>query len=188
MWIRRFFWPALLVLAGCQSSVPIQIREPLLEAPSIVQVQEDLKGNKGKHVRWGGVIASVENRAADTWVEVVSKALGQEGRPLSGDQAFGRFFARVSGFLDPAVYKPDREVTVYGVVEDTVERPIGTKPYRYPMVKSELLYLWPVYRTGPYGYYPDAYWYDPYWYGPYYSPYWRHRYWRHHPLGLSPYW
>ncbi len=181
----RYYLSLVFLIAGCQSSVPLEIREPLLGAPSIAQVQENPKANKGKRVRWGGVIASVENRSTDTWVEVVSKVLGDEGRPLPDDVALGRFFARVSGFLDPAVYQADREITVYGIVEDEVKRNIGEKPYSYPTVKSERLYLWPMYRREAYGYYPDPYWYDPFYY-PY--RYWPYRYWRRHRFGFSPYW
>ncbi len=185
MWTKVLYLSVACVLTGCQSSVPIEIRQPVLDAPSIAQVQQDPQSGKGKRVRWGGVIASVENRADDTWVEVVSKTLGDQGRPVSDDVALGRFFARVPGFLDPAVYAADREITVYGVVEEEVKRNIGEKPYRYPTVRSERLYLWPVYLAAPYGYYPDPYWYDPFYY-PY--RFWPHRYWRRHPFGFSPYW
>ena len=47
-------------------------------------------------VRWGGAIASVENRRDETWIEIVE-------RPLNTDKSAGRFLARVDGFLDPAV-------------------------------------------------------------------------------------
>ena len=99
--------------------------------------------------------------------------------------ALGRFFARVAGFLDPAVYAADREVTVYGIVEEVVKRNIGEKPYSYPTVRSERLYLWPVRLAVPYGYYPDPYWYDPFYYPYRYRPY---HHWRRYPFGFSPYW
>lgn len=165
---------SLLLLGGCASSVPIEIREPVSDSPSVAQAREDPKAYVGKHVRWGGKIVSVENKEQDTWVEVVAKDLGDEGRPAYGDNSFGRFLVRTEGFLDPAIYRADREVTVFGVLENQWTKKIGELDYTYPLVNAERLYLWQdpdrryVYDRQPYGYYP-------YYYDPFYYPWdWRH--------------
>jgi outer membrane lipoprotein len=171
----------LVLLGGCQSRVPIEIREPVLGSPSVAIVQQDIKPYVGKFVRWGGVIVSVENRTNETWVEIVSKELNDKGQPLKSDVSLGRFLARSQGFIDPAVYQPEREATVYGTVETLVTRKIGESPYVYPVVKVEKLYLWPKsnYLYG-YRYYPwPGYFYYPYYY-PFYPYYYR--------FGYFPYW
>jgi outer membrane lipoprotein len=121
-------------------------------------------------VRWGGRIVRVENKANDTWIEVIAKELDGEGRPIESDQSAGRFLVRVEGFLDPAVYQADREVTVYGVVETKVDRTIGERPYTYPMIRAQRFHLWEEEFPERYGYdpwYPRGYFYDPFYY-----PYW----------------
>ncbi len=169
----------LVWLGGCQSRVPIEIREPVLGSPGVETVQREIKPYVGQFVRWGGVIVSVENRTNETRMEIVSKVLDDEGRPLKSDVSLGRFFARSEGFLDPAVYRAGREVTVYGAVETLVTRKIGERPYAYPVIRAEKLYLWPEYR-----YYPYAYPYYPwpgYFYYPYYYPFYPR-------FGYFPFW
>jgi outer membrane lipoprotein len=167
----------LIFLAGCQSRVPFEIRESPPGSPSVAMVQQDIKSYLGKRVRWGGVIVSVENRPNDTWLEIVSKELDDKGRPVESDVSLGRFFARTEGFLDPAVYKTERAVTVYGTVEELASRTIGERPYAYPVVKADKLYLWPEYQEYPYRYYPgwwDYPYYYPHFYPHYYPYYLRH--------------
>ena len=162
----------LILLSGCQSRVPLEIREPLPGSPSVSAVQHDIKPYAGISVRWGGVIVSVENRPNETWIEIVSKKLDHNGQPVNSDVSLGRFLARIEGFLDPAIYKAEREVTVYGVVESLVTRKIGESSYVYPVVKAKRVYLWPEYHPYADRYYPWPGYYYPYYFTPYpYYPY-----------------
>lgn len=147
-----------LLAAGC-ASIPPQIKVPPLEDLSISSVQKNAESHRGESVRWGGSIVEIENKENHTLVIVVARELGSSGRPQGSDFSPGRFIARVEGFLDPDVYKVDREATIYGVIEGQLTRKIGEKSYEYPVVKAETLYLWPDYS--PYA--------DPYYYHPYYS-------------------
>lgn len=151
----------LLLVGGC-ASVPPQIKAPPLGDPSISSVQKDAKSHRGELVRWGGSIVEIENKQDHTLLIVVAKELGRSGRPQGSDYSPGRFIARVDGFLDPDVYKTDREATVYGVIEGQLMRKIGENAYGYPVVKAETVYLWPDYSQ-------YAYRYSPYYYYPYYS-------------------
>jgi len=150
----------VLLAAGC-ASVPPQIKVPPLGDPSISSVQKDAESHRGELVRWGGSIVAIENKQDHTLVIVVAKELGSSGRPQGSDYSPGRFIARVEGFLDPGVYKTDREATVYGAIEGHLMRKIGDKSYEYPVVKAETVYLWPDYNR-----YANRY--SPYYY-PYYS-------------------
>ncbi|MCI0401506.1 MAG: Slp family lipoprotein [Gammaproteobacteria bacterium] len=155
-----------LSLGGCASQVPIEIREPPADNPTIAAVGSDFQGFNGRYVRWGGTIAAVENRTNETDVEVVAHKLDSEGSPYATDDSLGRFIARVEAFLDPVIYAVDRSVTAYGVLEGSITRPIGEHPYTYPLVKATKFYLWPEYSYYP-GYAPYHYGY----YDPYYYPY-----------------
>lgn len=133
---------ALLALTGCTSHVPLEIREPPPEDLNILQIRDDFDQHKGSRVRWGGSIASVENKNEETWLEIVASPLDGQGRPRYDDRSMGRFIARVPGFLDPQVYAGGRSVTVYGEVESRIVRPIGEYPYTYPLVRSLNYQFW----------------------------------------------
>jgi len=173
----------LLALGGCASQVPLTIRTAPEHNPTVAAVQADARAYQGAQVRWGGVIVGVENREQETWLEIAARPLSQEGEPYDSDRSLGRFLARYPGFLDPSVYRKDREVTVRGIVEGVINRRIDRHPYRYPLVQAKALYLWPEYQRYPDDYYygyPYFYYGYPYFYGfPYYHygyPYYHHYY------------
>lgn len=129
-------------LGGCASDVPLVIREPPADNPTLADVQTSSAAFVNRRVRWGGIIVytkTVENR---TEMEILAKALRTDGRPEPGDGSLGRFLVSNDGFLDPAVYSAGREVTVYGVSQNVLVRNIGTHPYLYPLVEAAQLYLW----------------------------------------------
>jgi outer membrane lipoprotein len=164
----------------------LEIRNPVAGAPKLEAVATDAAPYQGQYVRWGGTVASVENKANETWLEIVAKRLDAFGEPKYEDKTEGRFLARYEGFLDPKIYGADRQVTVYGVIEPSEPGKIGEQPYIYPVVKAEKVYLWPQrvsWRDDPWC--RDYYWHSPFYYPyPYrYSPFWRH-YW----LGYPYYW
>ena len=166
-----------LVLAGC-TTVPEAIRKPPADDLQLAAVRPDPERYRDAVVRWGGLIAGVRNDANETVIEIVGRRLDSQGRPRDEDRSEGRFLARVGGFLDPAVYANSRELTVRGVLEGAVEQPIGEYRYRYPKVRVEQLYLWPVrLPPDPYYYRYDPYWTYPWypWSRPYYYPYPRKR-------------
>jgi outer membrane lipoprotein len=154
---------AVLVLAGCATTIPEAIRETPPGNPTPVEVRASPDRFVGQRVRWGGTIASVDNREDATLIEVVARQLGDNGRPEDGDVSFGRFIAKVNGFADPAIYSEGRDLTVVGTLGEPVRKSIGKYPYLYPVVQVSSHYLWP---SKP----PPAYYYDPYWYDPWYDP------------------
>ena len=161
----RMIFPtlAMLFLSACASNVPVEIRQDITGSnASVDAVRIDFSRYEGQKVRWGGTIVSLENKASETWVEIVGRELGSYGRPKRLDQSPGRFLVRIEGFLDPAIYKPDRELTVYGTVESRLVRQIDEHPYTYPLIKAQTYYLWDEYDR-----YDDRYAYYPYGY-PYY--------------------
>jgi outer membrane lipoprotein len=164
-----------LTLAGCASDIPRPIREAPDERIQLAQALKNPEQYRATTVRWGGAIASVENRQDETWVEIVEQQLGHEGYPRNADKSAGRFLARVNGFLDPAIFAPKRLVTIVGVLDGNNTRTIGQHPYTFPVVHVEHIYLWPIPdKALHYHYSHSPYWYDP-WY-PWGRPYpHRHR-------------
>ena len=170
------------LLTACASNIPVEISQ-FENSATINAVRNDIDRYLGQYIRWGGIITKVENNASDSWIEVVGKNLNNYGRPGSSDNSLGRFLVRIDGFVDPSIYKTDRKITVYGVVENRVVRQIDEYPYTYPLIKAEKHYLWREYTDYPYPYYAHHRYYHPYYF---YHPYYYHRYrfghpyWHHH--------
>ena len=156
----------LAMLAGC-ASVPEVLRGGPEKGPDPTQVRTTPKQYAGMTVRWGGVIVDVENGPAQSLVQVVSRPLSTNARPLETDQTWGRFVARITGFIDPVDYAAGREITVVGVLEGTEQRNIDAYPYSYPVVRATGYYLWPL-RLPPVP--------DPFYYSPFYSPWYPYPY------------
>ena len=131
---------------------------------------------KGKVVLWGGVIIETVNRPDVTLIIVRQTELDFQKQPKDLDKSAGRFIVRYKGFLDPAIYSKDRELTVSGAIAGKEERVIGEHRYVYPVIDARDIRLWEKRLEVPYYYDP---WYGapyPFW-GPY--PYG----WRRHPYG-----
>lgn len=134
-----------LLVSGCASNIPQEIQDPPIADPTVNQVRDNIDEYTGSTVRWGGIIASVENRENETWIEVVAQDLGSYGQPQEEDSSYGRFLVRIEKFIDPQIYAKGRELTVAGVVESRIVRPIGEHPYTYPLIRATSHYLWPEY-------------------------------------------
>jgi outer membrane lipoprotein len=162
-----------LALGGCASNIPELIRSAPAGDLRVAEVQQ-LMGTQfaGNEVRWGGHIISVRNQAQETLIEVLSRKLSKNGKPIADSKSSGRFIARIAGFLEPEEYPKDRLLTVTGQVKEVIEQPVGSYPYPYPVVDVKAYHLWPEERT-----YPPPYYYDPF-YDPFFYPY---PYWRRYP-------
>jgi outer membrane lipoprotein len=163
------------LIMGCASPVPEVIRDSGSTTPiTVSQVQSDPARHAGQRVRWGGEILLASNLEQATEIEILSRRLGREGAPLADAEPEGRFIARVPGFVDPAQLPEGRDITVVGMIDGGVTRPVGEYPYVYPMVAAETRYLWPEPLPASAYAYPSPWfgpWYDPFW-GPYWGPHW----------------
>jgi outer membrane lipoprotein len=169
-----------LALASCASQVPVNIREAPPGNPPLEQVRGNVADHRSQQVRWGGEILETENRENATWLTVLSHPLAGNGKPELTDSSQGRFLARIPGFLDPKVYKTERNVTVRGSVAGSETREVGDYAYSYPVVDATDWYLWPVEVIYPPGYYASPWWYDPFFYDPWFYDPW-YRYPRYYP-------
>lgn len=178
---RSWLLVGALLLVGCATTSVDLIRKVPPGDPQLQEVRVNPEQFTGREVRWGGSIAGVENRADETWIEIVARPLDSYGRPRPSDESFGRFIAAVKGFRDPAVYAQGRLVTVVGVVRGGLTRSIGQYPYTYVIVDAKAIKLWE--QPSTQSYYPYRYydpWYDPFWPTrpfPWYAPYPLYPYW-----------
>jgi outer membrane lipoprotein len=175
--MRLYLLPLCVFWSACVGR-PAAVKNVPVSKLSYTQASSDPNSYKGTPVRWGGVIIDVENEENETLVQVLSYPLDYTGRPQSTKQSEGRFVVKSAEFLDPAVYKKDREITVAGELEGDIERQIGKKTVRLPLLSSTAIYMWPTYLANPY---PYGYGYGGYggyggwggpWGSPYYGGYW----------------
>jgi len=166
--------------AGCASAFPADVVRSVDRAATVSAVQRDPAAYAGVRVMVGGDIIATRPRPGETEIEILSKPLESDDRPRRGDVSDGRVLVHSAEFLDPAVYAEGRRVTVVGTVSGAEERKIGELPYRYPVVASVAIRLWP--RDEIEVAYPPPW--------PYYSPFpypyvWRRFY---GPWPPWPYW
>jgi outer membrane lipoprotein len=170
--MKRYLILICLLINAC-STLPPAIKTPPIFDISYTQALQKITNYTDAPVRWGGVIIDVENEQNFSLVQVLSYPLSDDGEPQTDQQNEGRFLIKSSEFLDPAVYKKDTKITVAGKLIGDIERTIGKKVVRLPMVSGSTIYQWPVYQ---YNNYYDGYGYG-YGYNPYYGyggyPYYR---------------
>ena len=131
---------ATTLLAAC-ASVP----QPLQGQYQPLTAQQAAAGaNAGAMVRWGGRIIRTEPGPNRTCFEVISTRLNADGRPnWASDETQGRFIACRSGFYDPALFQPNREVTFTGRVDGVEQRKVNDYDYTFPRLAADVVYLWP---------------------------------------------
>lgn len=157
----------LAALAGACASTPPALRG---DYPGPAPAAAD-DADRGARVRWGGRVLEVHPEAERTCLEILSLPLDGRARPDVGAAPGRRFLACRDGFVEPAAFPRERHVTVTGTLERFVTRAIGGYDYRYPVVRADVLHLWPR-PLEPRPYPPWAY--DPW------HPHFRH------PLGPHP--
>ncbi|VAX31048.1 hypothetical protein MNBD_NITROSPIRAE01-2071 [hydrothermal vent metagenome] len=185
MRIRIIFSLILFVvfLNACAGPIPKNMRDEVSPNTGFERVIRDPAEFVGKTVLWGGEIIETKNHEDYSLIEMIQKPLGFKERPLAGDESEGRFLVEYRGqFLDPAIYKIGREVTIVGEIIRAEKKKLDEMHYRYPYVLASYVYLWPKrvqqmripYRSP---YYCDPFWrgcryaFDPYYPDPSYDLY-----------------
>jgi outer membrane lipoprotein len=133
---------SLLLISAC-SSIPEKLQ--LSEGTSLTNyttVRALPAAHLGEKVRWGGVIAKVENKSEQTMVEVVHLDLDRSARPKVSNDTPGRFRVYFPGLLDPVIYKQGKSITFTGQLSSVEAGTIGEQAYQFPVVKGDAVYLW----------------------------------------------
>ena len=177
---RQYLSLACLFLSACAGLPPTLRDVPVVDIP-YNQASQNISSYKDASVRWGGVIIEVENEQDSSLVQVLFHPLDSYGRPQLNKPGEGRFVIKSTEFLDPVVYAKDKEITVAGILTGNIERTIGKRVVRLPLISATAIHLWQIserddyyrrgfydYRFHPYFGYPG---YPFYWRG-YYGPYW----------------
>ncbi len=164
----RFQWFLLLAfmvfLSGCVHVISKDLRTKSDPTLTLLRFHSNPETYKGKWVIWGGeIIETVAQKDATTQIEVYQRPLGLRGEPRETYPSEGRFLVLYDKYLDPYLFRSGKKITVAGEIIGEKIKPLGEMDYRYPILSSKQIYLWPEYYYRPY---PYTY-YDPWWDYPY---------------------
>jgi len=166
-----------LLSTGCSQALSPAVRQQIDKTISFTQLRTAPETYKDRIVMLGGDILSTRNLAQGTLLEVLHKPLDSADRPRETDQTEGRFMALCDGYLEPAIYRKGRQITLAGRVLGSRTDTIGEVTYTYPYLACLEVHLWPPRPevTDSRALYPYGYWwppYPPFWRRPYFHPFW----------------
>ena len=142
---RRSFTLLCLVLtmaAGCVSGIPRHVRSQVTYHGSFSALQADIDRHRGEVVMLGGKVIETQGGQPTSEMTVLQLPVDGRGRPENGDRTEGRFLARSTQFLDPALYEKGTLVTVVGTVTGAESRLIGSFAYDHPVVEIIEITSW----------------------------------------------
>lgn len=163
-----------IFLFGCAAVIPQELAREVDRSISFQELKESPAVYQGKLVVLGGTILEAKNTSQGTVLEILQKPLDRYDRPKDVDESAGRFLALYKGYLDTAIYRSGRTITMAGKVLGAETRPMGEIEYTYPYLEVSSIFLWKEVRSEErpsviyYGRRP-YWWYYPYY--PYYSHY-----------------
>jgi outer membrane lipoprotein len=132
----------LFLLNACAPVISPQLMEQVDRNLTYSSLASRPDEAKGKIVLLGGTVVQTVPKPKETEIEVVQKQVSSSGEPYLTDKSEGRFLVVVDRFLDPAIYRPGRDITVAGKVQGSVLRRLGEIEYRYPVIAALEIYLW----------------------------------------------
>jgi outer membrane lipoprotein len=139
----------IVLLTGCASAISQQAQDRVTLKLPFGDILKDPQRLKGETVLLGGKIIVTTPHDRGTELVVLQLPLEIGMRPGTKATSEGRFLVQTTEFLDPAVYSPDRLVTLVGEIRGVQTRPLGQTVYRYPELILIEMKLWPeeeVYR------------------------------------------
>jgi outer membrane lipoprotein len=132
----------VLLLDACAPVISPQLMEQVDRNLTYGSLASSPGEAKGKIVLLGGTIVQTVPKPKETEIEVVQKQVSSCGEPYLTDKSEGRYLVVVNRFLDPAIYRSGRDITVAGEVQGSVLRRLGEIDYRYPVIAALEIYLW----------------------------------------------
>ncbi len=130
------------VIAGCAPVFPREALDRVDRRVAFKELQSDPDKFTGAWVMLAGVIIDSSIVKEGTHIEILQKPMDGDGRPLDTDATEGRFLVQTDQFLDPAIYRQGRLITVIGVVAGKESMPIDEIVYQYPLLNAKGLHLW----------------------------------------------
>lgn len=131
-----------LCLAGCATVISKQSLQFVDRGVSFAELRHDAERYMGRNLLLAGGIADVRNTNEGSELELVQFATDRDGNITDTAKSGGRFIARSSGFLDPALYRTGLLVTLVGEALGKRNMPLGDVAYTYPLLEIREIHLW----------------------------------------------
>jgi outer membrane lipoprotein len=141
-------WRWLIVLASllgcvaCGSVISPQVQSLADPELSYAQIASNPEAYVGKVVIIAGTIIEAVNTPEGTRLVLLQYPTNRRGRPQTDEPSGGRFLVLASEYLETAIYRSGRALTVAGEVRGQREIPVGETFYRYPVLAPREMYLW----------------------------------------------
>ena len=163
-----------LSILSCAHVISREYRNTAVKDLPFNQLLRNTNSYLDKMFIFGGLIVETKLTDQGTEIEVVQIPLDGFGNITDRDVSEGRFIITTTKYLDPFIYRQDRNITVAGVLTGSRKKLIGEIEYTYPVFDAREIYLFKEEKSFPY---PYPYWYDPFYYPPFYYPHAPFRYW-----------
>ena len=112
------------------------------EFSNVTPLEAKTKHEMNVPVRWAGYIVNTINKKDKTCFEIVQTQTNKSLRPVKIlPKKSSRFLACKEGFLEPQAFNK-RMVTITGNLVAYTEQLIGEFNYEYPVVKTDIIYIW----------------------------------------------
>ena len=134
----------LFITASC-SVISSQVRKEAEPPVAFETLMKEANAYVGRTVIIGGYILATENLADKTIILSLQAPLGFRNEPKSRDKSQGRFIVVHKEFLDPAVYRKDRKITVAGYIVGLTTEDDERCPNTCLNIESREIHLWPEY-------------------------------------------
>ena len=133
---------SLLGCGACASVISDDVRRTVNPQVSFAQIAADPAGYTGTLALLAGTIIEATNLREGTRLAILQYPTGSRDRPLTDRLSGGRSLLLAPGYLETAVYRPGRAITVVGEVRGQQVLPLDDTTYRYPLLVPRELYLW----------------------------------------------
>jgi outer membrane lipoprotein len=110
---------------------------------SYAQLASNPEAYMGKVVIIAGIIIEAVNTLEGTRLVLLQYPANRRGRPQTDASSGGRFLGLAPEYLETAIYRSGRALTVAGEVRGQRGLPGGETVYRYPLLAPLEIYLWP---------------------------------------------
>jgi outer membrane lipoprotein len=134
---------SLLSFVACSSMISLQAQSLTDPELSYVQLASNPEAYMSKVVIIAGIIIEEVNTREDTRLVLLHYPANHRGRPQTDPSSGGRFLVLTPEYLETAIYRAGRALTVAGEVRGPQCLPGGETVYRYPLLAPRAMYLWP---------------------------------------------
>lgn len=148
-WRWMFLVSVLCGCTACGSVFAPDVRSQIDPTLSYPELAASPASHAGRVIVLAGTIVEAANLKNSTRITLLQYPVGRRHRPRTNQPSGGRFLLSVPGYLETAIYRPGRAVSVIGEVVGREDLPLGETTYAHPVLVPKALHLWDEWDTGP---------------------------------------